>query len=252
MDMKEFTAKLEEATKKLSAEERASLVKIFQSVSDDITKPEVHFTNEVSLAAEGTEVPDGITPRLQALKNQYLKAQPTISLLRATNLTRISKENEGMPKAILRGTAFKEFCKIAPVVIQDNELLVGAPNGGARFGAFSPDISWRWLRDEIDTVSTRPQDPYALSEEDKKVLREEIFPYWEGRSVDEACETQYREAGAWELSGESFVSDCSYHACSGGGDSNPGYDVVGMRKGMLDIKVEAEAHLFKIRLWKSR
>lgn len=27
MDMKEFTAKLEEATKKLSAEERASLVK---------------------------------------------------------------------------------------------------------------------------------------------------------------------------------------------------------------------------------
>lgn len=118
--------------------------------------------------SEGTDVPEGITPRLQALKNQYLKAQPTISLIRAVNLTRISKENEGMPKAILRGTAFKEFCKIAPVVIQDNELLVGAPNGGARFGAFSPDISWRWLRDEIDTISTRPQDPYALSEEDKR------------------------------------------------------------------------------------
>ena len=38
MDMNEFTAKLEEATKKLSAEDRASLVKIFQSVSEDITK----------------------------------------------------------------------------------------------------------------------------------------------------------------------------------------------------------------------
>ncbi|HFI0695192.1 TPA: choline trimethylamine-lyase [Streptococcus suis] len=246
MDMKEFTAKLEEATKKLSAEERASLVKIFQSVSDDITKPEVTFASQPYVASEGTEVPDGITPRLQALKDQYLKAQPTISLIRAVNLTRISKENEGMPKAILRGTAFKEFCKIAPLVIQDNELLVGAPNGGARFGAFSPDISWRWLRDEIDTISTRPQDPYALSEENKKILREEIFPYWEGRSVDEACESQYREAGAWELSGESFVSDCSYHACSGGGDSNPGYDVVGMRKGMLDIIAEAEAHLAKL------
>ncbi|MGC4387705.1 pyruvate formate lyase family protein, partial [Streptococcus suis] len=106
--------------------------------SDDITKPEVTFASQPYVASEGTEVPDGITPRLQALKDQYLKAQPTISLIRAVNLTRISKENEGMPKAILRGTAFKEFCKIAPLVIQDNELLVGAPNGGARFGAFSP------------------------------------------------------------------------------------------------------------------
>ncbi len=243
MDMNEFTAKLEEATKKLSAEDRASLVKIFQSVSEDITKPDFVTSGPQYVESEGVDVPDGITPRLQALKNQYLSATPTISLIRAINLTKISKANEGMPKAILRGTAFKEFCKIAPLVIQDHELLVGAPNGGARWGAFSPDISWRWLRDEIDTVSTRPQDPYFLSEENKRILREEIFPYWEGKSVDEACESQYREAGAWELSGESFVSDCSYHAQSGGGDSNPGYDVVGMKKGMLDIKAEAEACL---------
>ena len=114
MDMKEFTAKLEEATKKLSAEERASLVKIFQTVSDDVNKTNVSFTSSAPLVSEGTDVPEGITPRLQALKNQYLKAQPTISLIRAVNLTRISKENEGMPKPILRGTAFKEFCKIAP------------------------------------------------------------------------------------------------------------------------------------------
>lgn len=156
MDMKEFTAKLEEATKQLSQEERDSLAKLFQSVSGDITKPQEEQKESLSFASEGTSLPEGITPRLQALKDQYLKAKPTISLIRAINLTKISKANEGMPKAILRGTAFKEFCKIAPLVIQDHELLVGAPNGGARWGAFSPDISWRWLRDEIDTVSTRP------------------------------------------------------------------------------------------------
>lgn len=114
-----------------------------------------------------------------------------------------------------------------------------APGGGPRVGAFSPDISWRWLRDELDTIAHRPQDPFYISEDDKKVLREEIFPYWEGKSVDEYCEAQYREAGVWELSGESFVSDCSYHALNGGGDSNPGYDVILMKKGMLDIQREA-------------
>lgn len=89
----------------------------------------------------------------------------------------------------------------------------------------------------------RPQDPFYISEEDKKIMREELFPFWKGKSVDEYCEDQYREAGVWELSGESFVSDCSYHALNGGGDSNPGYDVILMKKGMLDIQQEAREHL---------
>ena len=148
-----------------------------------------------------------------------------------------------MPRILLRAKAFRYCCETAPLVIQDNELIVGAPNGAPRAGAFSPDISWRWLRDELDTIGSRPQDPFYLAEEDKKVLREEIFPYWEGKSVDEYCEAQYREAGLWELSGESYVSDCSYHALNGGGDSNPGYDVILMKKGMLDIQHEAQEHL---------
>ena len=69
------------------------------------------------------------------------------------------------------------------------------------------------------------------------------FHFWEGKSVDEYCEDQYRECGGWELSGESFVSDCSYHALNGGGDSNPGYDVITMKKGMIDIQNEAKEAL---------
>ena len=87
------------------------------------------------------------------------------------------------------------------------------------------------------------RSPFYLAEEDKKTLKEEIFPFWRGKSVDEYCEEQYREAGVWELSAESGVSDCSYHAINGGGDSNPGYDVILMEKGMIDIRNEAREHL---------
>ena len=44
--------------------------------------------------------------------------------------------------------------------------------------------------DEIDTIGTRPQDPFYISEEDKKIMREELFPFWKGKSVDEYCEDQ--------------------------------------------------------------
>jgi formate C-acetyltransferase len=77
-------------------------------------------------------------------------------------------------------------------------------------------------------------------------MREEIFPFWEGRSLDEICETQYREAGLWEFAAEAFVSDLSYHQVNGGGDTCPGFDVILFTKGVNGIKAEAEANLAKL------
>ncbi len=244
MDIRDFSEKLAQATKNMSPEERASLKKMFESVSAEISKDvPAASAAPVSFAAAGPGIPEGPTPRHVALKETFLKHVPCITTHRARAITKIAKENPGMPKGVLRGKCFKYCCETAPLVIQDNELIVGAPNGAPRAGAFSPDIAWRWMKDEIDTIGTRPQDPFFISEDDKKIMREELFPFWEGKSVDEYCEDQYREAGVWEMSGESYVSDCSYHAVNGGGDSNPGYDVILMKKGMLDIQAEAKAHL---------
>ena len=244
MDIRDFSNKLAEATKNMSADERASLIKLFESVSQNMNKEEPCNCTNHSSSTDG--VPDGITERLQKLKNNYLKHVPSITTFRARAITKIAKENPGMPKIMLRAKCFRYCCETAPLVIQPEELIVGAPNGAPRAGAFSPDIAWRWMVDEIDTIGTRAQDPFYISEEDKKIMREELFPFWAGKSVDEYCEDQYREAGVWTLSGESFVSDCSYHAINGGGDSNPGYDVILMQKGMLDIQQEAKDHLEKL------
>jgi formate C-acetyltransferase len=247
LDIREFSNKFVEATKNMTPEERASLMKMFETVSDEINKNEPAKASAAAYTAEGTTIPDGITSRLQGLKDNYLTHKPTITTYRARAITKIAAENPGMPKIMLRAKCFRYCCETAPLVIQDNELIVGAPNGAPRAGAFSPDIAWRWMVDEIDTIGSRPQDPFYISDEDKKIMREELFPFWEGKSVDEYCEDQYREAGVWELSGESFVSDCSYHAVNGGGDSNPGYDVILMNKGMLDIQQEAREHLKELK-----
>lgn len=241
MDLKEFSAQLAEATKHMSPEERNALADMFSKVKDEIGNDSAG--NCSAIASEGTTVPDGPTARLVALKENFLKQVPSITTHRARAITKISKENPGLPKSVLRAKCFKYCCETAPLVIQDNELIVGSPCGAPRAGAFSPDIAWRWMEEELDTIGTRPQDPFYVSEEDKRIMREELFPYWKGQSIDEQCEDQFREAGLWEMSGESFVSDCSYHALNGGGDSNPGYDVILMKKGMLDIQAEAKAHL---------
>jgi formate C-acetyltransferase len=241
VDLQDFSHKLAEATKNLTPAERASLKKIFEGVSAEVFSQPA----PVSAVATGAEsgIPDGPTPRHVKLKENFLKQVPSITVQRAVAITKIAKENPGLPKPLLRAKTFRYCCETAPLVIQDHELIVGSPNGAPRAGAFSPEVAWRWLQDELDTIGSRPQDPFYISEEDKKVLREEVFPFWQNKSVDEFCEGQYREAGLWEMSGESFVSDCSYHAVNGGGDSCPGYDVILMKKGMLDIQREAREKL---------
>lgn len=245
MDLMNFSAQLANATKEMTPEQRETVRLMFERVTEELNRQGTP-AREYEIASNGEGVPEDITPRLRALKDNFLKQVPTITTHRARAVTELTRENPGMPKVMLRAKCFKHCCETAPLVIQDHELVVGAPCGAPRAGAFSPDIAWRWLRDELETIGTRPQDPFFISEEDKRYMKEELFPFWEGKSLDEHCEDQYRDAGIWELSGESFVSDCSYHQLNGGGDSNPGYDVILMHKGMLDIQKEAQEHLERL------
>lgn len=244
MNIQELTEQFTSATEKLSAEERQLLLQAFKNVAAELDQEKKNGTAASSAGQDG--VPDGMTERLKRLKANYMKQVPSITTYRARAITKIAKENPGMPKIMLRAKCFRYCCETAPLVIQQDELIVGHPCGAPRAGAFSPDLAWRWMEQEIDTIGNRPQDPFYISEEDKRIMREELFPFWKGKSVDEYCEDQFREAGLWELSGESFVSDCSYHALNGGGDSNPGYDVILMKKGMLDIQQEAKDHLTQL------
>lgn len=184
--------------------------------------------------------------RIQRLKDAYLQVKPSIAIGRALAFTEVTRQNPGMPNILRRALSFKKACETAPLLIQADELIVGHPCGKPRAGAFSPDIAWKWVRDELDTIGTRSQDPFVITDEDKTIMREEIFPFWEGRSLDEICETQYREAGLWEFAAEAFVSDLSYHQVNGGGDTCPGFDVILFTKGVNGIKAEAEANLAKL------
>jgi len=189
------------------------------------------------------EVPAGLTARVEALRQAYLAARPSISIARAKAFTRVYRDNPGMPPMILRAMAFKRACETAPLAIFEDELIVSHPAGARRAGEVAPDIAWRWVQNELETLATRSQDPYDLREEDKRVLGEEIFPFWEGRSVDEMAETQLRQAGLWEFTSESFICDVSIKTQNGGGDTCPGYDNLLLVKGFAGIMAEAEERL---------
>lgn len=184
--------------------------------------------------------------RIQRLKQSWLQSRPSISVARAKAFTDVYKENPGVPPLLLRALAFKRACETAPLAIFDDELIVSHPSGRRRAGEVAPDIAWRWVRDELDNLPTRAQDPYQVSEADRQLLLEEIFPYWESRSVDEISQAQLEEAGLWRWSSESYICDVSIKTQNGGGDTCPGYDNILLVKGFAGIQAEAQQKLAEL------
>ena len=184
-----------------------------------------------------------LAPRIRRLIQRFLETKPSLSIHRARALTEITKEQVGVPVVLQRARGFYRVCERLPIFIDDDELIVGHAGGKPRAAVVSPDICWRWLHDELDSVATREISPYDLAPEDKRALRDTIIPFWRGRSIDERVYAELRELGILNLCFESGIIDCEVKTNSGGGDLCPGYGNILLAKGVAGIRAEAQATL---------
>ena len=124
------------------------------------------------------------TDRIQRLVDDLYSGTPTIESTRAEIITESYKSTEGLPIYLRKSKAFRAICEKLPIVIRDDELIVGC-NSVARRGCQTfPEFSNKWLEDEFDTVATRSADPFYISEDTASRLRE-VHKYWQGRTSSE-------------------------------------------------------------------
>ncbi len=132
------------------------------------------------------EVEYGCTLRVQKVRERVLGCRPSIDLERAKIVTESFMKTEGDPVVMRHAKAFREQCQQKTLFIQDGELIVGSPGSVIRAGNLAPDTKWQLVGEELDTIATRPQDPFQITEEQKKLMRELIIPYWQGKSLYDA------------------------------------------------------------------
>ena len=124
------------------------------------------------------------TERIQKLIDDLYSGTPTIESTRAEILTESFKNTEGMPLYIRKSKAFKAMAEQLPVVIRDDELIVGGNCFNRRGCQTFPEFSNKWLEDEFDTIADRSADPFYISKETAEKLTE-IHKYWQGRTTSE-------------------------------------------------------------------
>jgi len=125
----------------------------------------------------------GPTERVKLGIERNRNARPEVHPCRAVAVTRSYQETEGEPIAIRRGKMLHRVLAEQPVTIQADELIVGMKTLTPRGSPVYPEINCAWVERDLDRLATRRDTPFYVSDQTKRILHEEVFPYWRGRQI---------------------------------------------------------------------
>ncbi len=181
--------------------------------------------------------------RITKLIDHLFEGKPQIEAERAVLLTESYKKTEGKPINVRRGEAFAHILKNIPITIRPYELVVGSNTKKPRSCQIFPEYSFSWLEEEFDTIATRSADPFYISEETKKALKE-VFRYWEGKTTSDLA-LSYMSEGA-KLAMEHNIYTPGNYFYNGVGHVSVNYGEV-LAIGFEGIMNKAKASLEKIK-----
>lgn len=129
------------------------------------------------------------TERIGRLKARMFEEPRYLSVEQAVIITESYKKNCREPRIVQRARALADSLRAVRITIDPEELIVGNRTEGVRAGVVFPEAGVSWLEREIDTLDSRPQDPFHVREEDARVFREQIVPFWKGKTLEEAVDS---------------------------------------------------------------
>ena len=197
------------------------------------------------------------TPRVERLREAFLCLKPTASIDRAAIETRVMKETEGEQMALRRAKVFASIVREMPIDIHPDELIVGCHSVRPWCDNISPADGPALEAGQIlNVTSAENYDLNAFSDEEKRILREDLIPYWKGQGNYEKTR-QGRALSQFppELADLLFADPEEYpprpslvYAAAVG--PHYGHNCVGLenvlKKGFLGVKKEAEERLSRL------
>ena len=188
--------------------------------------------------------------RIEGLRQRVIGEQPSVDITRARIVTQVHKEHAGEPLVAVWGHAMYRLLTELPVAIAPGELVVGSPTLRPRAAQLYPEVQAGWLGAELDCVDSRGWDPLEMSPQDKQEVREQILPYWKGRTIAERLFAQcpgdtapliYLEPGVWPTRSTGVIDNYSLIQ-KGVGTVVPNYRKI-LEKGAVGVIEEIDAQI---------
>jgi len=127
-----------------------------------------------------------LSKRVRQLRNQSVNTAPYISSERAELLTDFYQsgiaDSESTPVA--RALAFKFLLENKEICINNGELIVGERGPSPRATPTYPELCCHTIKD-LETADARERSRFIVTDEVKEVYREDIIPFWRGKTMRE-------------------------------------------------------------------
>jgi formate C-acetyltransferase len=179
-----------------------------------------------------------VTPRLAKLREESFKAVPSISVERAVLVTEFYKDNYGkFSIPVLRALNFKNLCLKKTLYIGKDELIVGERGPYPKAVSTFPELTCHSVED-LSVLNSREMTRYLVSDEDIKIYKNGVIPYWQGRTMRDRVFGQVPQEWRSAYEAGLFTEFMEQRA--------PGHttlDGIIYEKGMLDFKTQIADHL---------
>ena len=140
---------------------------------------------EIRITTGSLEEEAGGRSRVHKILDTFSDTVPRACIERARLMTESFKQTEGQPLIWRWAKALMHIAENVPLYIGEHEIIVGRANGeSGRYGLIYPELEGGFLDIVIDLVR-QGKAPYTFTEDDEQIIRNEILPYWKGRSFHE-------------------------------------------------------------------
>ncbi len=181
-----------------------------------------------------------MTERVARLRQLSLDTRPWLSLERAALVTEFYRSCDAMSEPMRRALVFRHLLEHKTLYLGAGELIVGERGPAPKATPTYPEVCCHSLED-LEILHSRPKTSYRADDEARRVHRDQIIPYWRGKSMRERIFREMEPAwiGAYEAG--LFTEFMEQRA--------PGHTVLGdviYRKGLLDLGADIEAALARL------
>lgn len=123
--------------------------------------------------------------RVRRMRARLQRTRPRLCPERAVLVTRAYRATEGRPALERNLLAFTKLLREMTVFISPDELIVGNQASSSMGAPLFPEASADWIEADLEAFASRPQDPFVVPEETRRLLRG-ILPYWRGKTMEAA------------------------------------------------------------------
>ena len=123
--------------------------------------------------------------RADRIFGSFANKKSSVDIQRARYFTESFRQTDGENLTLRWAKALYHIAEKIEIIIDNDQLLAGRVGKIGKHGLIYPELDGCFLKSFAEQAAKRTESPFEITDEDVRIISEEIAPYWEGKTFYE-------------------------------------------------------------------